>query len=209
MNILAHRGRWTDPAERNGLDACTDAWRAGFGIETDIRDRPGEIVISHDPAPSGPVLDLEELLATHARIAPATELALNVKSCGLASKVADQLRAAGTQHAYVFDLAVPDALTWLSAGVPVFTRHSDVEPEPQLYDRSGGVWLDSFGPEWWNADVIERHVDAGKRVAIVSPELHGRDHRPCWDMLVDHEVWDLPGVAICTDFPDDAKAVFS
>ena len=38
MDFLAHRGLWTEPAEQNGLDACKEAWRAGFGIETDIRD---------------------------------------------------------------------------------------------------------------------------------------------------------------------------
>jgi hypothetical protein len=209
MDFLAHRGAWTDPAEQNGLDACTEAWRAGFGIETDIRDRLGEIVVSHDPAPAGDLIGLNDLLAAHAQHGPATPLALNVKACGLAAPTAKELAEAGTIDAYVFDLAVPDAIAWLAAGVDVFTRHSDLEPEPVLYQRSTGVWLDSFGPEWWTPEVIAQHLEAGKRVAIVSPELHGRPYLAVWESLAASGVSHAPGVALCTDYPLAAREWFS
>jgi len=209
MDFLAHRGAWTDPAEQNGLDACTDAWRAGFGIETDIRDRLGEIVVSHDPAPAGDLIRLDELLTAHAENGPGTPLALNVKACGLAAPTAKHLAEAGTIDAYVFDLAVPDAIAWLAAGVEVFTRHSDLEPEPVLYQRSTGVWLDSFGPEWWTPEVIAQHLEAGKRVAIVSPELHGRPYLAVWESLAASGVSHAPGVALCTDYPLAAREWFS
>lgn len=209
MDFLAHRGLWTEPAEQNGLDACTEAWRAGFGIETDIRDRPDGLVISHDPARADDILTFEELLAAHRAVGPATPLALNIKSCGLAVTTAKLLAEAGTLDAFVFDLAVPDSLAWLSAGVPVFTRHSDVEPDPVLYDQCAGVWLDSFGPEWWGPEVIALHVEAGKRVAIVSPELHGRPYLAVWEALATAGVDQAPGVLLCTDYPLAAQEWFA
>lgn len=47
MFIIAHRGLWKHPAERNTLTAFENAFKTGFGIETDIRDCLGKIVISH------------------------------------------------------------------------------------------------------------------------------------------------------------------
>ena len=49
MKILAHRGFWADEEEKNTLSAFGKAFDSGFGIETDIRDRNGELVISHNP----------------------------------------------------------------------------------------------------------------------------------------------------------------
>jgi glycerophosphoryl diester phosphodiesterase len=209
MDILAHRGLWTEPAEQNALDACMEAWRAGFGIETDIRDRPGELIVSHDPPGPDSLTNLETLLAHHRDTDPSVPLALNIKSCGLATKVAKALADAGTTTAFVFDLAVPDALAYLEAGVPVYTRHSEVEPQPALYERAEGVWLDSFGPEWWSADTIVTHVAAGKKVAVVSPELHKRSHLPIWETLVKRRIHSLPGVSICTDYPRLAQEVLT
>jgi glycerophosphoryl diester phosphodiesterase len=47
--ILAHRGYWLEPGEKNSLSAFRRAFEGGFGIETDIRDLDGELVVSHDP----------------------------------------------------------------------------------------------------------------------------------------------------------------
>ena len=49
LKILAHRGLWTIENEKNTIEALRNALEEGFGIETDIRDCCGEIVISHNP----------------------------------------------------------------------------------------------------------------------------------------------------------------
>jgi hypothetical protein len=103
-------------------------------------------------------------------------------------------------------MAVPDALGWLAAGAAPFTRHSEVEEQPAFYARAAGVWLDAFASEWWTADTISRHLDAGKTVCVVSPELHGRDPRQAWDRLAAFRT--DPRVMLCTDRPEDAKRVF-
>ena len=47
--ILAHRGIWSDSKSANHPEALTRALEMGFGIETDLRDRNCELVVSHDP----------------------------------------------------------------------------------------------------------------------------------------------------------------
>ena len=48
MQFISHRGFWLKPEEQNTGIAFTRALKAGFGIETDLRDHQGNIVISHD-----------------------------------------------------------------------------------------------------------------------------------------------------------------
>ena len=48
VEILAHRGFWKKESEKNTQIAFERAFDKGFGIETDLRDIKGEIVISHN-----------------------------------------------------------------------------------------------------------------------------------------------------------------
>ncbi len=204
MIILAHRGWWSDPAEKNTAAAFERALAAGFGLETDIRDHDGEVVIAHDPPRGGKHLRLEELLALYQAAGQPGALALNVKADGLQSSVARALKQSGVANAFVFDMAVPDALGYSALGVSVFTRHSEVEPVPAFLDRAAGVWVDCFECDWITKEVIESHLGGGRLVALVSPELHRREHETAWL----HWRGADPSVMICTDFPDRAQAFF-
>ncbi|MCU0956693.1 MAG: hypothetical protein MUF55_04995 [Hydrogenophaga sp.] len=208
MKILSHRGYWKSVEEKNLPSAFERSFALGFGTETDLRDLAGQLVVSHDP-PTPSALAADAMFAIHQRYDPSLTLALNIKADGLHRLLLAQLESLHGIDAFVFDMSVPDTLHWLSAGIPVFTRHSDVEPDPVLYDKASGVWLDGFGSDWWDIGVIARHLDAGKRVCIVSPELHRRDHRPVWESLAST---DLPGgdrLMICTDLPEQAKELLS
>lgn len=204
MNILAHRGWWTHPDERNTLTAFERALAAGFGLELDVRDQNGRLVVSHDP-PVGDTLDFATLLESFDRHGRPGPLAINVKADGLQALLAEMLKPLAPMEFFVFDMSVPDTLGYLSAGLPVFTRQSEYEPQPVFLDRAAGVWLDCFEGEWFDAAVIRGHAQAGRAVAVVSPELHKRSHLDAW------AAWraaDGPGVMLCTDFPADAKDFF-
>ena len=54
MKILSHRGYWKEEKEKNTIDAVRKAFDHGFGIESDIRDLDGKLVISHNPADRKP-----------------------------------------------------------------------------------------------------------------------------------------------------------
>ncbi|MBL8861162.1 MAG: hypothetical protein JNK02_04040 [Planctomycetes bacterium] len=208
MQILSHRGYWRSAEEKNSTTAFARSFELGFGTELDLRDLARRLVVSHDP-PAEPGLPADDVLAIHAAHDRSLPLALNVKSDGLQDLVVAALRRHAPADAFVFDMSIPDTLHWLRRGVPVFTRHSEVEPEPALYDQAAGVWLDAFHGDWWDADVVRRHVEAGKRVCVVSPELHRRDHRAAWERLRVAEFRASDRVLLCTDLPEDARGFFA
>jgi len=208
VNVISHRGYWKNPEEKNGELAFARSFGDGFGTETDVRDRDGMLVVSHDPADTGAIL-AERFFQIHEAHDLSLTLALNIKADGLQSLLKALLSRYRPKDFFVFDMSIPDTLGWMSQGVPFFTRHSDLEPMPALYENAAGVWLDGFRSDWWTMDVIGRHLDAGKRVCIVSPELHRRDHRPLWDRLASSEFVHRGEVILCTDFPVEAKEMFA
>ena len=64
-------------------------------------------------------------------------------------------------------MSVPDSLHYLRAGLPVFVRLSEYEPETALLHHAAGVWLDAFEGEWWTLDQCDPSSRGGKSVAIV------------------------------------------
>jgi glycerophosphoryl diester phosphodiesterase len=205
---LAHRGLWTDLSERNSLQAFRDAFARGWGVELDVRDLDGELVISHDP-PSAGALAFAAVVDAYLEHGCPGCLAVNVKADGLAEPIARALREVDPDRWFAFDMSVPDMLHYVRAGLPVFTRHSDVEPAPALYGDVAGVWLDDFDGEFIDRSVIERHLSEDKRVAVVSPELHGRDRDAVWRQWRSWAVWERGDVMLCTDHPTDAAQVFA
>lgn len=206
MIILAHRGWWLDPAEKNTAQAFARALAAGFGIETDIRDCDGMVVVAHDPPRGKRHMALDDLLKLYDEAGQPGALALNVKADGLQDQVFRALDQRGITNAFVFDMAVPDALGYLSIGVCTFTRQSEVEPVPAFLERASGVWLDCFQRDWITKQVIESHRKEGRLVALVSPELHRRSKEAAWRQWLDCPL--DPSLMICTDFPDRAREYF-
>jgi len=207
IQLIAHRGFWLEPAEKNTEVAFSRALQHGFGIETDFRDCDGQLVVSHDVPKRGAMTAaaFAELFKSCPASAP---MALNVKADGLQQLMADFIAASGISDGFVFDMAVPDMRAYLSSGIPVFTRLSEFETLPALLDRSAGVWLDAFESEWYDDVLIRALLENGKRVAIVSPELHHRPHEALWRFLKDKQLHRSAAVSICTDLPMDAREYF-
>ena len=207
MIVLSHRGYWKDPAEKNTEAAFRRSFSLGFGTETDLRDRLGRLVISHDPPTGGEMLadDFFRLFAEYDRSLP---LALNIKADGLQGMVADLLGRHEIDNSFVFDMAVPDALGYFRRGLKTFTRRSELEPVAPFDERANGVWADAFFGDWSDLDELARLLDA-RPVCLVSPDLHGRPYTPFWERLAASGLADRPGLMICTDYPEEARAFFA
>lgn len=207
MKIVAHRGQWTDPVEKNSVGAFKLALENGFGIETDFRDSNGNIVISHDPPLCGAMNAkiLLELWREHA--SSDAWLAINIKSDGLQRTLLDLLSETPIDRYYVFDMSIPDTRSWLQHRIPYFVRQSDIEPQPVLLENAKGVWLDAFETNWWTTSLIEEHLDFGRHVCVVSPELHGRAYPDSWQLL--HPIRHHPNLMLCTDQPAEARRFFN
>jgi hypothetical protein len=202
MRILSHRGYWKTVPEKNTREAFERSFRLGFGTETDFRDFSGELFIAHDPPLAKPGVTAAQFFAMMAASDPTLPVAINIKADGLQRMLKEALDTHGISDYFLFDMSIPDALQSVKAGLRIFTRQSDVEPEPQLYAQAQGVWMDAFYDDSWiTAEAVRRHLDAGKAVCLVSPELHGRDHHAFWERLLADSLPDHPNLMICSDIP--------
>ena len=209
MQILGHRGYWKKQAEKNTREAFDRSFASGFGIETDIRDCCGELVVSHDP-PGSSAMPLAELLKLHQQYGGALPLALNIKADGLQKMLMAHFEAASLLAcSFFFDMSVPDTLGYQRAGLPYFIRLSEYETVSPLLDTAIGVWLDAFESDWYDKALLMSLADQGKKICIVSPELHGREYRPVWDLLFRLQA-DIPPdiLMLCTDYPEQAAGLF-
>jgi glycerophosphoryl diester phosphodiesterase len=210
MIILAHRGFWHTAVEKNSLEAFERAFAAGFGVELDVRDFDGELVISHDPARATcPRFAL--VLALYRRYGMPGRLAINIKADGLAPQIARMTDDAGMRKAvFVFDMSIPDMISYVEQHIPTFSRCSEYERTPALPEACAGVWLDAFTTPWADESRMTAFLDEGKAVALVSPELHGKPHEEAWSVWRSALRATKPGkpVMICTDLPAEAKRFF-
>jgi glycerophosphoryl diester phosphodiesterase len=201
--IFAHRGLWSSSECKNSRAALTAALRRGFGLETDIRDHAGELVISHDLA-GDDALPLRHLLEDYRSLGATGILALNIKADGLATKLRQLVESHEISQYFVFDMSIPDMRHYDRLQVPYFSRRSEFESEIIAFDHCAGVWLDAFESDWYDADTILGLLTMNKRVAVVSPEVHGRDPRPVWELL--RSIADpTKQLYCCTDHPLDLQ----
>jgi hypothetical protein len=207
MIILAHRGWWRTPAEKNTLQALERAFAAEFGVETDLRDHDGELIVAHDPPCGGGHLPFEAALAAFKRAGEPGAFAINVKADGLQDQLKAAIARTKVTRAYVFDMSVPDAVRYLAAGIPAYTRASEYESTPSFLGQAAGVWVDGFMSDWAQGEHIGQFLDQGKSVALVSPECHKRSHSEAWAHW--RSFGGDPRVHLCTDFPDEADRYFN
>jgi hypothetical protein len=209
MMILAHRGYWTTEGEKNSIAALAAAFDGDFGVETDLRDYRGRIVISHDVATedSPPLTALLELHKQWEHL----PLALNIKSDGICSLVAAELKRFAVSSYFCFDMSVPDTLAYVRAQVQIFTRRSEFETGSLLDKCASGLWLDALQEPFVPARMLEDAIIGGHQIALVSPELHGKPHDGAWSEwrdVLDRLHSPSASVMLCTDFPKQARSFF-
>lgn len=207
VKVIAHRGLWHRPEERNTIGAFKLALENGFGIETDFRDCNGELVISHDLA-NVKTIRAKDFFDLCSQYPGANTHAINIKSDGLQLLLTPYLKDWTSDQYFVFDMSVPDSLGYMRLGMNTYTRVSEYEAYQNFGGNASGVWLDCFHSDWYGVQEICHFLNLGNSVAIVSPELHGRDHQKLWEILKSIATSKMP-LLLCTDLPLEAKRYFS
>jgi glycerophosphoryl diester phosphodiesterase len=221
--ILAHRANLTGPRSvpENSIEACADALREGFGLETDLRrDASGGFYISHDPALRTPANALEEFTKLFQRF-PGAEIAMNVKELGYESELAGLMNAGRLgPRCFYFDMellepATPGAAQRKLRACPGGER---VRLAARLSDRGETmaqclsipaevVWADEFDSLWLTGDDVRRVHEAGRLFYVISPEIHGFSRADMLRRWADFAAWQVDGV--CTDFALEARSFFA
>jgi hypothetical protein len=211
MEIIAHRGMYIETNEENSVTAFKRAIINGFGIETDVRDCMGDIVISHD-IPNSKEQSFGEFLTMYKKFSSETDayfcLAINIKSDGLQDKIKELLGSYDVENYFLFDMSVPDTFNYITKNLTTFSRVSELESNDSLNEISDGIWLDQFYGNWYDGALIIELVEKYKKICIVSPELHKREHTGCWKMISRLPVHIKQNLMLCTDFPEEAKGYF-
>ena len=209
MQILSHRGYWKRDEEKNTPSAFKRSFSLGFGTELDVRDYCGRLVISHDISDFNS-MDFRDFLEIYSEYDFNLYLAINIKADGLQGLLLNLLNEYKIKNYFVFDMSVPDALGYLNLDMKAFTRESEFETKPSFYEQADGVWMDEFRTHWITSERIEHHLDNGKKICIVSPELHQMDHLARWkDYKAVSKNLDKGTLILCTDFPEEARRYFN
>lgn len=209
MIIISHRGYWKQSKEKNTIAAFEKSFSLGFGTETDIRDFNGELVISHDIATSASpsFCSFLDVYKKHTVNGP---LALNIKADGLQKKIKQHLADYEINNYFVFDMSLPDTLSYFLEDIKTFVRISEYEILNQLYEGADGVWIDGFGGCILTESLLQRILNDGKMACIVSEELHKRNYLPQWNLIktFSDEILNSPNIVLCTDLPENALEFF-
>lgn len=208
LDIIAHRGFWNENHEKNTVGSFKLALENGFGIETDLRDFNGKLVISHD-IPSEHCITFKEFMDI-VREYPSQTLSLNIKSDGLQQLAKRDLDSYSKY--FFFDMSVPDALGYSKNELIFYTRYSDIELQPCLLTEAAGIWLDNFSSNILDIDSLDHFLGMQKKVVLVSPELHGYEYTQYWKQLLKYLKLNPRKVqytGLCTDKPVNAKEFFN
>ncbi len=208
MKIIAHRGYWKNECEKNTLESFSRALAMGFGIETDVRDYNGDLVISHN-IPSDKNIKAIDMFNLYSKVKSSSVLAVNIKSDGLQQKLKQLLIEFGIKNYFVFDMSVPDFKGYIGSNFNCFTRQSEYELTPSFYEQSSCIWLDEFEGHWIDRKTIKHHWNSGKQICMVSPELHQRNYLKEWILYKEIELNENIELMICTDFPEKARRFFN
>ena len=208
MKIISHRGYWKEEKEKKSDSAFHRTFKLGFGTETDFRDFNNELVISHDAPVKGEQLSVNEFCDIYNEYDNSLPLALNIKSDGLQNHIEELIITKKINNYFVFDMSMPDTIGYLTKNMNVFIRQSEYEKDLPFYNEAKGIWLDAFKSIWYTEKTIETHISNGKKVAIVSAELHKRDYIKHWKTLKEWSIIDNEKIILCTDFPELAIKYF-
>jgi hypothetical protein len=198
MKIIAHRGLWDNIADQNTISSFKRAIGLGCGIETDIRSLNENLVISHSLV-SKSIISFDSVLKEIARdlITKKIPLCINIKEDGLIEMVAKSLVPYPELDYSVFDASIPELYKYAQNGIPYLCRISEYEEANKLLHDCSGIWLDSLASNWITFDKLSEINSYKKRIFIVSPELHGREHQDLWNLLQKIE-WKVDQY-LCTD----------
>lgn len=205
MILIAHRGLWQRDSEKNTLTSISRALTKSVGTEIDVRDYKGHLVISHDIATKNS-LKFNTLMEKTLAMQSKPLLAVDIKSSGLLNFIEQPLKRYGNY--FCMGMAFTEQLEYINAGMRVFTRESEYEKNPLLYEDSIGVWMDYFYNDELCMRNIELHTNNKKSVCIVSAELNGREHTSQWEMIRMLPPNIKENIILCTDYYIEADTFF-
>ncbi|MBI4634962.1 MAG: hypothetical protein HY727_01305 [Candidatus Rokubacteria bacterium] len=142
-----------------------------YGVEVDLRDYNGKVVVQHDPGLGGETF---ERYIEHFRH---RFIILNVKCEGIEAEVLRIVERRGIEDFFFLDLSFPALVKLVRQGerrIAVrFSEHEPIEGCLALAGKVDWIWVDCFSD--FPAVLPERErVLSEFKTCLVAPELQGR-----------------------------------
>jgi glycerophosphoryl diester phosphodiesterase len=205
MQIICHRGLWEKKSEQNGNQACLQAALQYDGMEIDLKNLNGKIVLSHDPiVQDHSYTSLESVL----KKSPDTFYALNIKEDGLSSELNRLINKYKIKSYMCFDLSGPEIVKYKEQNLVTFDRFGDQDLLPS-HRKIQGVVLDVFKSRNFSKIIKQLKVSPSIPLFIISPELHGQDPINSWKIIRSFEMTHKNPIYLCTDLFLEASAYFN
>lgn len=206
MEIIAHRGFWRKKTDQNTISAFKLALNNYYGIETDIRDQNGHLVVSHD-IPKKKSTRLSELFRIYSLNSSDRTLALNIKADGLQKELLKLLKKYDIKNYFVFDMSIPESIKYSKTPLNIYMRLSEYEKNYKNFVFKG-LWIDQFNSDWISPMQIKIYLKSKINICLVSSELHQRDQEQLWKMIFRNNIYKYKNFSLCTDFPSEARKFF-
>lgn len=215
MNFLAHRGFWKSKKEQNTLPAFIKSIKCDYGIELDIRDHLGDLVISHDPIVGGDPLLLSDFIKFFGNTLKDITLAINIKSDGLADQLNNLIRFKDFKNFFCFDMSTPQIIDFKRKNINIAYRISEIEDLSLLKKEPRYLWIDTFDKIWYDEKALINLLNDNTKLFFVSEDLHDRDNSIQWQILknltcqISEDKQSLKKLYLCTDKLDEAEKFFN
>jgi len=164
------------------------------GVEIDIRDYKGELMLTHEPFDTGNALP--EFLKSYQH----KFIIFNVKSAGLESRILELTRENNINNFFFLDVENTCLVNFARKGMKkAAVRFSDFEPIEFAMSFAGKldwVWVDCFEriPDKKDFERLSQYF----KVCLVSPEM--QKHPKEW--ITNFRKQGIPIDAVCTDLPE-------
>lgn len=230
FKIIDHRTAWCDSFNGMGdsslqgtLQGAKKSFSINHGVEMDVRDCNGKVVVTQ-VLPTGGELLFEDILKEYKQLGCTGILAIDVKSAWIQREIKRLFDEYEIENYFCFGLSIPEVLGYKNIGANYYLRDSEyesVDKSSALYTSAAGIWIDQFeptNPTRVTAKLLKHYLSDGKQVAITSPDLHlwGREKDTllkCWGVykqaLSEMTEDEKSRVSLCTNFPKQARDFFN
>jgi hypothetical protein len=174
--FIAHRVNQLDET------IAAEVFSAADGIEFDIRDTGGEIVVQHDPFLGG------QLFTDFLKFCPSNKFYIvNVKSEGIERRAIADLEAHGITQFFLLDCSIPMMIRLGKEGerrlAVRFSEYESLATVEAMAPFVSWVWVDVFTQLPLTSFVEKFLRQRGLKLCLVSPELQGQQEK-----LVDYKI---------------------
>ena len=159
-------------AHRVNSSSHAENIRSIYGIEFDIRDSNGIIIVTHDPFTNGE--NFEVFLSKLSK----RFLIVNIKSEGIEEQALELLKKYGFEDFFFLDCTFPAIIKLFKKGEKRnalrFSEYENITHIFENKDKIQWVWVDCFTYFPLTKKIEELIHAHGLKICIVSPELQGQ-----------------------------------